>query len=233
MEENDKRITKAGGEMNFLIDSSVYHDMNDIESRTGYHPLDLIVNYPKVKFFFTQSMINENVRGRMGFTDEAVWMFQHSLQDEGSFSGKESRFLYNDKDGNVRTITMHNISGEDYNQILVAQNHQDLVLVTNDHKVLKSGGALLSSRIADLPNLIQFFARETHDNPRLKAKWEAVERDYTTNGHYSPPKTLSYIEDLDRKPNPLTGEIPDLKPILTKKPKKNKQSSSGPLLSTK
>lgn len=221
MEENDKRIKKEGGKLNLLIDSSAYHDMSDIEARTGYHPLDLIAEYPHVKFFFTQSMINENIRGRMGFSSETAWMLKHSLQDEGSFSGKESQFLYNDKDGNIRTIKMNNISSEDYNQILVTQNHQDLVLLTNDHRMLKSGGALLSNRIADLPNIIEFFATHTFDNPDLKAKWEDVKRDYDTNGHYTPPKTIGYIADLDRKPNPLTGEIPDLKPILTKKPKKS------------
>jgi hypothetical protein len=217
MDENDRRINERGGELNLLIDSSVYHELNRIESEIGIHPLDLIQNYPKVKFFFTHSMINENIRGRMGFNEESAWMFNHSLQDEGSFNGKESRFLYNDVNGQTRVITLNNISPEDYSQILIAQNHEKLVLVTNDHKMLKSAGALLSGRLMDLPNMLDLFSESP--DPQFKAAWQKVRDHYTQTSGYKPPQTISYIHDIDRKPHPLTGEIPDLKPIFLKKNK--------------
>lgn len=219
MEENDKRIKEAGGELNLLIDSSVYHELNKIEAEIGINPLDLLGHHPKVKFFFTQSMINENIRGKMGFGGEAAWMFHHSLQDEGAFMGKESRFLYNDASGNIRTVTMNNISPEDYSQILIAQNHENLVLVTNDHRMLKSAGALLSNRLMDLPNMLDFFAKET-PHPTIRNKWVAVRDRYTATSSYKPPKMINYIADIQRKPHPITGEVPELKPIMVRKKKK-------------
>jgi hypothetical protein len=220
MEENDRRIQEAGGTLNLLIDSSVYHEMTKLETETGIHPIDLLGHYPNVKFFFSQAMINENVRGQMGFTQEAAWMFKHSLQDEGAFSGKESRFLYNDVNGDTKVVTLNNISAEDYSQILLAQNHENLVLVTNDHKMLKSAGALLSNRLMDLQNMLDFFATETPDQ-KIQNQWIKLRDHYKANSGYQPPKTINYIADIARKPHPITGEIPDLKPILTKKKKKS------------
>jgi hypothetical protein len=219
MEENDKRISEAGGDLNLLIDSSVYHELNKIETEIGLNPLDLLDYYPKVKFFFTHSMVNENIRGKMGFGSEAMWMFRHSLQDEGAFTGKESHFLYNDTSGNIRTVIMNNISAEDYSQILMAQNHENLVLVTNDHRMLKSAGALLSNRLMDLPTLLDFFAIET-PNEILRKKWTTVRDHYVLTSGYKPPKTINYIADIDRKPHPITGELPNLKPVLTHRKKK-------------
>lgn len=219
MEENDRRIEAAGGQLNLLIDSSVYHEFTKLEEEIGINPLDLLMKYPQVGFFFTQSMINENVKGRMGFTGEAAWMFEHSLQDEGSFSERrESRFLYNDKNGNIRVVTMNNISTQDYSQILVTQNHQDLILVTNDHKMLRSAGALLSGRLMDLPNMLDFFA-ETPD-PAIHAEWEKAREHYLSTSGYKRPETVHYIEDIDRKPHPLTGEISKQEPINVRKKKR-------------
>lgn len=218
MEENDRRIREGGGQFNLLIDSSVYHEFTKLENEIGINPLDLFGKYPHVKFFFTHSMINENIKGRMGFTHEAVWMFKHSLQDEGAFiDEKESRFLYNDKDGNIRTVVMNNISVIDYSQILLTQNHQDLILLTNDHRMLKSAGALLNGRLMDLPNLLDFFT-QTPD-PLIRAEWVKVRSHYLSVSGYKTPETVHYIEDLDRRPHPLTGEIPKLKPIYVRKKK--------------
>lgn len=219
MEENDRRIKEAGGKFNLLIDSSVYHEFTKIEEEIGINPLDLLMKYPSVKFFFTQAMINENIRGKMGFTQEAVWMFEHSLQDEGAFmQEKESIFLYNDKNGNIRSIKMNNISAIDYGQILIAQNHQDLTLLTNDHKMIRSAGALLSGRLTDIANMLDFFANETPD-PVIRAEWEKIREHYMSTSGYKPPETVHYIEDLDRKPHPLTGEMQNLNPIYTRKKK--------------
>lgn len=220
MEENDRRIEEAGGLFNLLIDSSVYHEFTKLESEIGINPLDLLMKYPKVRFFFTQSMISENVSGRMGLTSEALWMLDHSLQDEGMFlEEKESRFLYNDNDGNIRTVTMNSISAVDYSQILMTQNHQNLTLLTNDHKMLRSAGALLNGRMMDLQNMLDMFM-ETED-PAIRAEWDKVRKHYMATSGYKRPKSVHYIEDLERKPHPVTGEIPKLEPTYTRK--KNKK----------
>lgn len=218
MEENDRKIAERGGSLNLLIDSSVYHEMQKVEDNTGLHPLDLLEKYPKIQVFFTDAMINENIRGKMGFGGEASWLFGHSLRDEGVFSGKEARFLYNHEDGTTKVITMNNISAVDYGQILVAQNHKNLTLLTHDHRMLKSAGALLSSRLMDLPNLFAFM-KNTEDLS-LRDKWMTMSNWYDEYGGFTPPERVNYIEGIIRDPHPLTGEIHAPKPediIYTKK----------------
>lgn len=216
MEENDKRILARKGILNLLVDSSVYHEMQKIEDNTGYHPLDILENYPKIQIFFTQAMINENVAGKMGFSGEVAWMFDRSLNDEGAFSGSQAQFLYNHQDGSIKSVVMNNISSVDYGQILVTQNHKDLVLLTNDHKMLKSAGALLSNRLMDLPNLLELMVNTENDS--LRKEWKIVSEWYSAHGGYQPPKTIHYIDGILRDPHPLTGDvhIPEPKNIRRK-----------------
>lgn len=205
MEQNDQTITEAGGGLNLLVDSSVYHEMNKIADATGHHPLIVLEAYPKIHNFFSHAMINEYIRGHNGFNGEAKWMFEHSLQEEGAFSGKEARFLYNHIDGTTKTVTLNNISEVDYGQILLTQNHKDLVLMTQDHKMLKTAGALFLGRIMDLPNFFELM--KNTENEALRQKWVTMSDWYTKHGGYVPPKTVHYIEGIIRDPHPLTGEI--------------------------
>jgi len=210
MEENDRRIIELGEGLNLLIDSSAYHEMNKIADAIGQHPLILLEAYPKIHNFFSQAMINENIRGNLGFNGETQWMFTQSLQDEGSFIGKEAVFLYNHEDGSTQTIKMNNISGVDYGQILLAQNHKNLVLMTNDHRMLKSAGALIGGRIMDVPNFLELM-KNTEDT-NLQKKWQKMADWYKAFGGYTPPKTVHYIERIIRDPHPLTGKVISPKP---------------------
>ncbi len=222
MEENDRIIADVGGKLNILVDSSAYQELSKIADATGQHPLILMEAYPKIKIFFTSGMINENIRGSLGFNGETKWMFKHSLHEEGGFSGKESVFLYNHENGSIQTIKMNNISGVDYGQILIAQNHKNLVLLTNDHGMLKSAGALMGGRIMDVPNLLGLM-KDTEDTV-LQKQWQKMVDWYESHGGYTPPKTVNYIDGIIRDPHPLTGEITSPKPeditIIRKKRRK-------------
>ncbi len=223
MEENDSKIVDTGGVLNLLIDSSAYQELNKIADVMGQHPLILIEAYPKIQIFFTSAMINENIRGGVGFNGETQWMFKHSLQDEGSFSGKEAVFLYNHEDGSIQTVKMNNISGVDYGQILLAQNHKNIVLLTNDHGMLKSAGALMGGRIMDVPNLLELM--KNMEYTVLQKQWQKIADWYESYGGYTPPKTVNYIDGIIRDPHPLTGEVLKPKPedvtIVRKKGKSN------------
>jgi hypothetical protein len=189
MEENERRIKAAGGEFNLLIDSSVYSEFTKLEVETGINALSLLMNYSDVKFFFTRAMIDANLKGKMGFTQEPGWMIEHALQDEGVFTGKGAKFIYKDYyDGTTKTAIINDISAEHYSQILIAQNHHDITLLTNDPAILKNAAMLLSGRLMNLSNMLDYFANETPD-PALRAQWEKAREHYT--GQASVPSEAS------------------------------------------
>lgn len=177
MEENDRRIKAAGGKFNLLIDSSVYYEFMKMEVEIGINPLNLMLNYSDVKFFFTRAMIDGNIKSRMGFTQEPGWMIEHALQDEGVFTGKGAKFFYKDDLGATKTVEMDDISAEHYSQIVMTQHHPYLVLLTNDPKLLRSASELLSGQMMDLAHMFDFFVDETPD-PALKSQWEKAREHY-------------------------------------------------------
>ena len=62
-----------------------------------------------------------------------------------SYDLKENRFLI-EEDGQIKYIVLNKISAQDYNQVLLCQNHPELTLVSNDRKLLKSASLILKER---------------------------------------------------------------------------------------
>lgn len=201
MEINDKTIAENPAELKLLVDSSAYLCMQELAKAIGIHVLDLIDDhYPNVDYFFSQGMINELIKGREGFN--ALGLFNKSLQDEGvsiDDEFKDNRFLYNSKDGSVRSAKLTTVSHVDSGQILLCQNHPELVLLTNDHRMLKNAAALLDRRLMDFLNLLELMC----DTPDVKIRlaWQTVKAHYEKTG-YKRPETVRNIPD--RQP----GELP-------------------------
>ena len=202
MDENDKRLAESKAELKILIDSSAFLSLRDIATATGTHPLNLLIAYPNIDYFFASAMLNELARGKEGFSQEIMGMYWKSLQDEmvGAEGLKDARHLYSTKGGSTRTVTLTKISGVDSGQILLCQNHKDLVLLTNDHKMQKNAAALLDRRLMDVLNLLELMSETP--NKKLRGEWLRLRKWYETNSGYNRPKTVRFIED--RQP----GELP-------------------------
>lgn len=203
MDENDKRLAESKAQLKFLIDSSVYHEVTKLYEETGIDILQLLDDMSGVEYYYTMAMINEVARGRDGFNTQVVFrMSKHSLADEVAFIDeviKEARFPYNHTDGTIKFMVLNSISTVDYGQITVAQNHKELVLLTNDHKMLKTGIALLRngkrSRVMDLLNLLEMTSEQVPE-PELRAKWQTLKDHYEKHSGFKRPKTARYIKDL-------------------------------------
>ena len=201
MEYNDRIISDNSAHLKLLIDSSAFISFKNIEAEAGTNPLQLIDKNPNIDYFFAVAMINELIKGREGFNFETQSMFKKALHDEtSSTDDKESRHLYTDKDGNIKFANLTKISVVDYGQILLCQNHTNLVLLTDDHRMQKNSGALLDRRLMDTLNLLELMA-EVPDK-KFQQKWQCLLEWFRDSSGYKRPKTVRFIED--RKP----GELP-------------------------
>lgn len=202
MDHNDKILAENKAELILLIDSSAYLSMQDIALNTGIHLLSLLVNYPKVDYYFANAVANELIRGKEGLNANTLNMLKKTLHDEaiGDFNEKDGRTLYRAKDGSIRVASLTSISGVDSSQILLCQNHQQLVLLTNDHKMLKNGAAVLDNRLMDVLNLLELMSETP--NPTIRKQWLKTREYYENHSGYKRPKTVRCIPDR------LTGEKP-------------------------
>lgn len=203
MEQNDKILAASPAELILLIDSSAFIGMRNIAAAKGAHPINLLNRYPKIDYFFSNSVANEFARGKEGFSPDTFNMIKKSLQDEAvslDDKAKDNRHLYEAKDGKVKVAELTKISAVDYGQILLCQNHKQLVLLTNDHNMLKNAAALLDRRVMDVQNLLELMS-ETPD-PELQRIWQEMLSWHKSESGYRRPKTVRTIPD--RKP----GELP-------------------------
>jgi hypothetical protein len=109
-------------------------------------------------------------------------------------SSKVNMGLYNATDGQIKSYTHNKISQADQNQILLCQNHLKLVLLTNDHKLLRSAAPVLPNRIMDLKNFFELLVNT--ENPHLRKVWQELLDHYIKTSNYKRPSTFRALTDM-------------------------------------
>lgn len=196
MEHNDAILAASRGELILLIDSSAYEEIRRLANETGYHALNFIVHrYSKIDFYFSEDVFRElNARG---LSSNALNMAQRVLKAEGASIDPKSKVnigLYNSTDGEIKSYKHNKISQADQNQIYLCQNHLKLVLLTNDHKLLRSAAPVLPGRIMDLQNFFELLVNT--ENPHLRKMWQELFDHYMQSSNYKRPNALRTLPDM-------------------------------------
>lgn len=150
----------------FLLDSSAFCKFEEIEKESGIHLLEIIHNSNKAHFFITNEVLVELMNGPRNL-DIRIYK-NHIINVEGSMdpNWKENRLLV-EEDGELKYIIGNKVSNVDYNEIMLCQNHSELILVTNDQRMLKNGSRVLPGRIYGPPRLIERMIELEPNNTRL------------------------------------------------------------------
>ncbi|HEY1645454.1 MAG TPA: hypothetical protein VGF75_03645 [Candidatus Saccharimonadales bacterium] len=196
MEQNDKIIVASQAELILLIDSSAYEEIRRIANDTGYHALNFIIRrYPKIDFFFSEGVVKElNARQ---ISPNLPNMAQRILKDESSSIDPTSKVnlgMYNATDGTIKSYKHNKISQTDQNQILLCQNHIQLVLLSIDHKLLRSAAPVLPNRFMDLQNLFELLVNT--ENPHLRKMWQELFDHYMQYSKFKRPHTVGKLDDM-------------------------------------
>jgi hypothetical protein len=199
MKDNDKTLDDDSAELKVLLDTNIYLWMQDIAAAINIHALDLLDNMSNVSYYFAHCVIQETIQGSHRFIGNVSEMFKHSLKDEMSvnFDAEvDPRTLYNAKDGSTKVAILTKISNVDQAQILLCHNHRKngLVLVTNDHRMIKNASAVLDRRLMDLEYFLKYIDDATPPGP-LKTEWAKVRDYYKKKGGHTRPKTVRQIDD--------------------------------------
>lgn len=151
---NKNLIQKHSSKIIFLIDSSAYCFIEEIEQICGFNVLEIIHNSKRAHFFITNEVFVELMNGPRKL-DPAIYI-NHLLNVESSMDSdwKENRFLI-EENGAIKYVVLNKISSVDYGQILLCQNHPELILVTNDRKILRSSAQIIPGRIYGTPRLVE------------------------------------------------------------------------------
>lgn len=208
MERNDAKLEASNAYLKLLIDSSAFIAFQKIGAATGTHPMNLLELNPNIDYYFSNAVVNEFVRGSQGLSPDTVNMLERSLEDEMAVIGdglKDNRHLYIDKNGKTRWTTLNTISSVDSGQILLCQNHDDLVLLTNDHNMLKNATALLDRRLMDVETLLRMMSDVRDRN--FQPEWKRLRAWYDQNYGYKAPKTVRMIPD--RRPGKVPPHLQD------------------------
>ncbi len=113
---------------------------------------DLLDNNQEIDYKITNDSIVELTKGRGELEqffpkvfDKYKKILKHIINNPSTIVNKpdkENRFIKKENN-EISVIIGNNISSEDYSIIVLCQQNQDFVLVTNDKKMLKSGKIVL------------------------------------------------------------------------------------------
>ena len=170
IDANSKILANRGKKYNFLFDTSTILYFEQMWKQCGASIFVVINEIPDVNFFVCNEVLSEFISGNHGFNPTQLNIFfDHILNAESSMNRdyKENRFLINEG-GEVKYIVLNKVSTTDYAQILLCQNHPELVLVANDRKLIKSGAQTVPGRVIGIPALFDRLLSLYSDNERLK-----------------------------------------------------------------
>jgi len=211
MEENDKILSNNSADVILLIDTNTYLDMNKIAEITGYHVLNFLKRYPHIDYYFSFGMIKEILANPKGLDPNIGNMGQRALNEETFYLSSEaikiksSEVLYNSIDGRIKQISLNNISATDHAEILLCQNHPQLLLVTTDKKMMKTAAPLLDRRLTDLQGLLEFLALTP--NKYHQVLWSDLLRVYLNYSGYKRPTMFRVIPDRKKGPRHATLDL--------------------------
>jgi len=150
---NVSKLSKFKGKTIFLFDSSTFCRYEELFLYSGINFFEVLGKLDRIIFLLTNEVIVELMNGPRKLHPK--FLLDHIINVEGSMdhSLKENRFLY-EKKGKLHYMVLNKVSAVDWNQVLLCQNHSDLVLVTNDRKLLKSSKVILGDRSFGAASLI-------------------------------------------------------------------------------
>ncbi len=169
-DQNTNLLAKKGREYNFLLDSSTIIYFEKMHGQCGVSIFTAFQELPDVEFFVCNDVLSELISGTKGFNPIQLRIFVgHIINAESSMmhGWKENRFLVQEN-GETKYVVLNKISSADYAQILLCQNHPELVLVANDRKMLKSAIQVLGNRAIGIPALLNQLLQHYPSNKRLQ-----------------------------------------------------------------
>lgn len=168
-EHKDKKV--------YLFDTGVFARSEEIASVCGSDFIEIFSKLPEEYFFVTNEVLLELMNGPR--TILPGFFMKHILNAEGAMDRtlKENRFII-EKDGNLSYIVLNKVSSVDYSQILLCQNHKELILVSNDRKLLKSAAQILPDRVIGFPTLIINLSQKYPSNKPLMYVRKVIDEHY-------------------------------------------------------
>jgi len=171
MDENNQIISIKSKKYNYLFDTSTILYFQTLYEHSGASIFEALKECNDVNFFVITDVLSELLQGNKGLTPLHLKIFfDHILNSECSMdpNWKENRFLVMENN-EVKYIVLNKISPIDYAQVLICQNHKELILVTNDKKMLKSAAQVIKDRrVLGIPALLDKLIFLYPNNQRLK-----------------------------------------------------------------
>ncbi len=170
MDQNNKTFSEQGKKHNFLFDTSTILYFEKLYQLCGVSIFTALDELSDVTFFVCNLVLEEFIGNGQNFNPaQMMTFFNHILNAESAMhpDWKENRFIVTEN-GETKYIVLNKISATDYAQILLCQNHPELIGVTNDRRMLRSGMQVLQGRMIGISALLDRLTSLYPDNKRLE-----------------------------------------------------------------
>lgn len=138
---NTHILSSSKARVKLLFDANVLSYAEDAYLATGFHLLDYMETIKGTVDWFVGSRVAVDL-----YNNKILPGILRNILNCDYPDVKMGDFPYVKKDGNLGFVKLNSLSGDDWSQICLAYNYQELIIVTNDSRMFKSGHAVLEGR---------------------------------------------------------------------------------------
>lgn len=134
-------LDESGAKVKLLFDANVLSYAEEAYRATGCHLLGYMESIHGTIDWFVANDVAMNL-----YNNKILPGILTNILNSGSIGMKMDHFPYVKADGSVGFVKLNKLASDDWGQIVLAYNYEDLIIVTNDSKMFKSAHAVLNGR---------------------------------------------------------------------------------------
>lgn len=165
-------LGSSNAQAKLLLDANVFSYAEDAFRATGVHLLEFLESMKGTIDWFVANSVAMNL-----YNSGIVPGIMTNLLNSNDPRVKMDHFPYLKADGSLGFVRLNKLASDDWAQITLAYNHEDLIIVTNDSKMFKTAHAITGGRAMPF----HYFLREFGRNWAGNDDWERLERWFHAN----------------------------------------------------
>jgi len=161
-------LSKSTAKAKLLFDANIFSYAEDAYHATGYHLLDYMETIKGTVDWFVGSRVAVDL-----YNNKILPGILKNILNCDYPDVKMDQFPYVKKDGSVGFVKLNKLSGDDWSQICLAYNYQELIVVTNDSRMFKSAHPVLEGRAIGFHDFLEKISPywQNDENWQTLLKW--------------------------------------------------------------
>ena len=147
---NAQILDRSNAKAKLMLDANVFNYAESAFAATGVHLISYLNSLEGEIDWFVSSTVAVNL-----YNNGVVPGIMSNILNSNDPGMKMDHFPYIKTNGSLGFVKLNKLASDDWGQITLAYNHQDLIIVTNDSKMFKSAHVITEGRVIKFHEFIK------------------------------------------------------------------------------